>query len=221
MKKKILISSIAMIALCLCIIAGSTFALFTDEASVSIAVTAGDLDVTAEIIGGTERMVSLGDYTSVEALTPAAFVNTAFDNGGSAILGTGPEADGGNGLEAGKLFISGMTPGDGVCFQVRVENTGDVALQYTVKATPGQDTDNFYSALDVIVYDENGAALANNTYAEVGGAGEFTTFYVAVVFPNSFTEDQNVYQGATVDINFTIEVVQANGVVNGQILTGN
>ena len=221
MKKKILISSIAMIALCLCIIAGSTFALFTDTTEVSIAVTAGKLDVDASIIGGSERMVSLNDYNGVDALTPSDFAKVAFDNGGTAVLGTGTEDDG-NGIEEGKLVISGMTPGDGVCFQVKVENKGDVALQYTVKASPDAQTPNhegdFYGALEVIVYDVNGVKLeGNNAYAEVG---EWTTFYVAVVFPNS-SSDQNMYQGASAGINFTVEVVQANGVENGQLITGN
>ena len=49
MKKKVLLSSIATIALCLCLIAGSTFALFTSKSNVNIAVTAGEVDMVAGI----------------------------------------------------------------------------------------------------------------------------------------------------------------------------
>ena len=47
MKKKILLSSILTIALCLSIIAGSTYALFTSSADVNVAVTAGNVELTA------------------------------------------------------------------------------------------------------------------------------------------------------------------------------
>ena len=47
MKKKALASSILVIAICLCLIAGSTFALFTDETKFNIAVTSGDVEIQA------------------------------------------------------------------------------------------------------------------------------------------------------------------------------
>ena len=47
MKNRIIVSSILTIALCLSMIAGSTFALFTSEDSVNVAVTSGKVSVTA------------------------------------------------------------------------------------------------------------------------------------------------------------------------------
>ena len=49
MKKKALLSSVLVIALCLCLIAGSTFALFTSQSKVNIAVTSGKVDVVASV----------------------------------------------------------------------------------------------------------------------------------------------------------------------------
>ena len=49
MKKKVLLTSIATIALCLCLIAGSSLALFTSERTNSIVVTAGNVDMDAEL----------------------------------------------------------------------------------------------------------------------------------------------------------------------------
>ena len=50
MKKKVLLSSIGTIALCLCLLVGSTFALFTSRSDVNIAVTTGKVDVSAVVI---------------------------------------------------------------------------------------------------------------------------------------------------------------------------
>ena len=47
MKNKIILSSILTIALCLSMIAGSTFALFTSESKVNVAVTSGEVKVVA------------------------------------------------------------------------------------------------------------------------------------------------------------------------------
>ena len=49
MKKKVLLSSILTIALCLSLIGGSTFALFTNQAEVGVVITAGEIDMTADI----------------------------------------------------------------------------------------------------------------------------------------------------------------------------
>ena len=48
-KKNIIISSFATIALCLSLLMGSTFALFTSESKVNIAVTSGKVSVVANI----------------------------------------------------------------------------------------------------------------------------------------------------------------------------
>ena len=60
MKNRIIISSILTIALCLSMIAGSTFALFTSESKVDIAVTSGKIDVVATIDETTLATSSLG-----------------------------------------------------------------------------------------------------------------------------------------------------------------
>ena len=49
MKKKVLLSSIVTIVLCLSLIAGSTFALFTSEKDLDVEVTAGNVTIDASI----------------------------------------------------------------------------------------------------------------------------------------------------------------------------
>ena len=194
MKKKIIISSIAMIALCLCLIAGSTFALFTAETTVDIAVTAGDLEVSAEIVEGSDMLASLGDYDDASAVDPTSDFTRRdkFANGGSADL-TG-----------GKLVISQMTPGDGVCFKVLVKNTGDVAVKYTLKASDlgpkdqaEAEKESLYEILEIKAYTLAGVVLEGvNTYtADTVAPGNEIEFYVTVVFPNGTPAEQNKYHG--------------------------
>lgn len=221
MKKKIIISSIAMIALCLCLIAGSTFALFTAETTVDIAVTAGDLEVSAEIVKDSAMFTSLGDYDDASAVNPKEDFKRKdnFANGGSAAL------------TDGKLVISQMTPGDGVCFKVKVKNTGDVAVKYTLKASdlgPNKDQaeakdkkESLWGVLEIKAYTLDGVVLEGaNTYtAATVAPDQEIEFYVTVVFPNGTPAEQNKYQGGYANVQFTVEAVQANGVENGQLIT--
>ena len=45
--KKSIVTSILVIALCFSVIAGATFALFTSESKVNVAVTSGNVEVVA------------------------------------------------------------------------------------------------------------------------------------------------------------------------------
>ena len=49
MKKRVFLSSIMMIVLCTVMITGATFALFTSESKVNIAVTSGTVEAVATI----------------------------------------------------------------------------------------------------------------------------------------------------------------------------
>lgn len=205
MKKKILVSSIAVIALCLCLIAGSTFALFTTSTKVNIAVTAGELDVEATILETTMAMRSLGD-------TEGKYDRNAFANGGSAAL------------ENSVLKIANMTPGDAVCFEVKVKNTGDIAVQYNVKWESqgvGANQTDLFDALKITVVSDDGNSFDGaNTYDALGAPGAETTFRVFVEFVNHDSDVDNKYKGAVANINFVVETVQQNGVAgDGTLIT--
>lgn len=201
MKKKILISSIATIALCLCLVAGSTFALFTETTTVNIAVTAGDLDVEAAIVADSLKGHSLnGTFPA----TGSALVS--FENGGSAKF------------ENNELKINKMTPGDAVSFDVTVKNTGDVAAMYTVAyafdaVTAGTAEEALKNALEITVKTNGNEFTGADTYATLGAPESETTFTVTVTFPNGDPAVDNACQGAEdLGITFTVEAVQENGV---------
>ena len=69
---KVLLSAVLTIALCVSVISGATFALFTSEAGTNIAVTAGKVNVTATL--GNLKTYSMGDEQP----------QGTFENGGTA-----------------------------------------------------------------------------------------------------------------------------------------
>lgn len=129
-KRNVLLSSIITIALCLSVIAGSTFALFTDEKELDISVTSGNVEVDAKLdlvsTWSAEKATSFEDkylvdeyghiYNHIEQ-KPYEFINE-----GNAEI----DAD-------GKLVINKITPGDKVVAKIIVENVGNVSMIYRYK----------------------------------------------------------------------------------------
>ena len=98
MKRKVLLSSIMTIVLCLCLITGSTFALFTDSSEFNIAVTSGDVEIlsTAEVYATYSALgpVAAHDDVHLKDENGAYYKHVAqavgqFSNGGTAVVGAG------------------------------------------------------------------------------------------------------------------------------------
>ena len=160
MKNKIIVSSILTIALCLSMIAGSTFALFTSESKVDIAVTSGTLDVDA-VINNDLQLSSLG----------VAQTDT-FANGGTATL-TGE-----------KLTLANVTPGDKATFSITVTNNSNVAMNYRFVWSVEGDLYPFLTAT------VDGVALVNNSTPYTLWTGADTqTFQVVVELPQGVGND--------------------------------
>lgn len=128
MKKKALLSSVLVIALCLCLIAGSTFALFTDSTEFNIAVTSGDVEIlsTAEVV---QRWSAEGPveehsdkYLKDENGSYYKHIERTdtFTNGGTADVDK----------NTGTLVIDKITPGDKVDVRINTKNLGNVAFRY-------------------------------------------------------------------------------------------
>ena len=137
MKTKVLLVSILTILLCISVIAGSTYALFAGEAQVNIAVTAGQLDITASIEDGKLFTDSVGDATEFTR-------DGSFANGGFAQVD--PQ-------DPSKITANGMTPGDRIMFNVEVANESNVAVKYRIVWDSNQSntTVDLADALDVVV----------------------------------------------------------------------
>ena len=218
MKKKVLLSSILTIALCVCLIAGSTYALFTSTATTNIAVTAGKVQVAATI-----DETSIKAWSLLEAKPTATDVD--FANGGNVEV------------VDGELKINRMTPGDKVEFTIDVTNSSDVATQYKLTATsalPEAETDADGNALpqvdlfpaltitatignETLTLQGNTTEAASGWFEAAAAAAEnadLATITVTVEFPNNGNPDvdDNVYQGGVTNISLAVFAVQGNGV---------
>ena len=223
MKKKVLLTSVMTIALCLCLIVGSTYALFTSQSEVNVAVTAGDVNVVATINSGLKTW-SLGQNK------PTADTDGSFVNGGEARV------------ENGKLVIERMTPGDSVEFTITVKNTSDIVTKYRLGAVSTaaenvaagiKDLSEVLTVSASVVavnnaansnqsftmsYDENNdrRSFESDWFTAPATDGEnattIMTIVVTVTFPNRAPELDNPYKKAQASIAFTVDAVQGNGV---------
>ncbi|MBQ3160606.1 MAG: hypothetical protein IJC04_00605, partial [Oscillospiraceae bacterium] len=216
MKKKVLLSSIATIALCLCLIAGSTFALFTSQSKTNIAVTAGNVDVVA----------SVEDFKlySVEANSNGTIVD---ENGGKYEYvdrtTAGTFANGGTAVQNGSMIeLDKITPGDKISFEIQATNNSDVAIQcrYIIQCVEGEE---LMEGLVVYINDDAYPVLKSYTSAWTALAvGESITdsgnIEIAVELP---VTAGNEYENKEVAINVLVEAVQGNadiGANNGPVI---
>ncbi len=201
MKKKTIVTSIVSIATSLSLIGGSTFALFTDESNVNIAVTSGKVDVLATVQQDSLKLYSFDVEQS----------NNTFENGGTAEFDAN-----------GALSLNRLTPGDKATFTISVANNSNVAIQYRVKMAVEGELANALVASASMGENENTQTLKsgeNTAWARVGvtdGKGDdIDDINVSVEFPNtddSISKDNkdNEYQNKTANVSFTVEAVQGN-----------
>jgi predicted ribosomally synthesized peptide with SipW-like signal peptide len=205
MKKKVLLSSIATIALCLCLIAGSTFALFTSKSNVNIAVTAGEVEMVAGIaitklesvkgdVNGT-IVDENGNTYSYEDVSPN------FTNGGTA------EVNG------SVLTLDKITPGDKVTFAISGTNNSNVAIQYryVIECLSGDD---LMKGLEFTI---NGVAIDKymesytSPWAPLSVGMSMTNVPITIELPVSAG---NEFQNKSTEIRVLVEAVQGNAVVD-------
>ncbi len=194
MKKKALVASILTIALCLSLIAGSTFALFTSESTVNVAVTSGKVNVVATVDGDISYTSTLGEKLDQSSAT----------------------------LSGNTVTIVGMVPGDVVSFNLKITNNSNVKVNYRTKFTQtNADENKLLDALEITV--ENAATTGDDAavaaLAEVEGtavtpAGTLDpnsdpiTLKVTIKMPATVSDPK--YQGASCNLAYTVEAVQGN-----------
>lgn len=220
MKKKVLMSSIVTIVLCLTLIAGSTFALFTDKNEINIAVTSGEVNLTAKLDGLTissVRPATVAEKNAGSNLIEDEFgglyvyedhADGIFANGGTAELND----------EGNTLSLNRVTPGDKVEFDIVGTNESDVTVQYRYIIECVGET-KLMSGLLV--------TIGENTYPILE---KFTSKWMTLEAPVSEDDKAldpvhvvielpvkagNDYQMQTTAIKITVEAVQGNADVYG------
>ena len=135
MKKstKVIVSSVLSIAMCATLITGSTFALFTGHDEENISVTSGNVEVKASVtnLTGFSAEWNGDEYVDNDLETTGTFTNKgtwSYSN-----------SDG-----AGKLTLTNISPGDGVEFNLSIENTSTIKIKYRAQLlveTPTESKD--------------------------------------------------------------------------------
>ena len=201
MKKKVLMSSIVTIVLCLTLIAGSTYALFTDSDVVNVAVTSGTVDV-----------VATADNFNYSSTLPG---------------GKLPQSD--YDVSGNQVTLQYMVPGDYVEFDIVIENKSNVAVNYRpvvalvedgcAKTLAGEYCDacnaapdgvqcgGLWSGLVVHFFDELGNEISGGTGEYNALAAGTTQLKVVVEFPEN---RGNEYQNKGCTFSYTVEAIQAN-----------
>jgi hypothetical protein len=190
MKKKLLLSILTLV-MCFSLMAGATFALFTSESKVNVAISSGKVSMEANI----------------EGLTSSHIVPNANNDG----------YDVADGLFAGEasianniLTLSKLVPGDTVEFTVKIYNSSNVKTKY--QTLIGVDSDNgLFSGL-VVTIDEkafNGVTAASDWQEAdpVSERTEIKTIKVSIALPE---EAENQYQDKACQLFVAVNAVQGN-----------
>lgn len=190
-KSRTFLSAVLGIALCASLIAGATFAIFTSEASVNIAVTSGKVNVTATV--DNLKLYSL-DNIDTNTFTGTETERTkegSFLNNGTATL------------SGNKLSLDRLTPGDKVTFVVSIQNESNVTIKYrTLFAVKDS---GLFEALNVSI---GGKAVGSASDWTVKNAGEeISPVECSIELPASAADK---YQDKSCEITVAVEAIQGN-----------
>lgn len=209
-KNKIVLYSLTVIALCVSLITGATFAYFTDTSNVDIIVKSGKVNVTAEVTAlslySPKKLAADGSVADADNIAQGS----TFGNGGTARV------------RDGKLEISGITAGDRVELEITVTDNGDVATAYRYGYRLLDGEGNAYDAAAFVLFeglnftfdgasakttDSLGSKLTVAYKTAYAPLPQTKTIPVVVELPGNAG---NQYQGLSLTIGFIVEAVQAN-----------
>ena len=223
MKKKVLLSSILTIALCLCLIAGSTFALFTSTSTVDISVKAANVEMEASLDnfklysvtptqGGDIVDEFGGTYRYAEMKPDANTGKLLFANRGEVTFGK--VFDQAQGKEVPTLVLDRITPGDKVAFDVTGVNKSDVSIlyRYVIEFVSG---DLLMKGLVVYPEGENatgytGLKSYTSAWMPLEKGTNMENAHIVIELPVKANDD---YQEQKVEITVRVEALQGNAAV--------
>lgn len=210
-KSKALLSAILSIAICMSLVVGATYALFTSESKLNIAVTSGKVNVVAT----TENLkvysaqwnnttAKYDDILSTTEYSSVAGSGYYFDNGGFAALSTTENT----------LTIDRVTPMDKVVFDIRIKNNSNVAAQYRTVINANEDS-GLFKGLDITFEQgENapifGGKTAYTHWARLDANSADIVVPVTVLLPEGAG---NEFQDKACSLSYMVEAVQGNAQV--------
>lgn len=210
-KSKALLSAILSIVICLSIVAGATYALFTSESKLNVAVTSGKVNVVAttenlEVFSGqwNNSTANYEDILSTTAYNDAAGSGYYFANGGFAALSSTENT----------LTIDRVTPMDKVVFDIRIKNNSNVAVQYRTVINVNEDN-GLFQGLDITFEQgENAPIFGSNAayshWARLETNSADIVVPVTVLLPMGAG---NEFQDKACSLAYMVEAVQGNAQV--------
>lgn len=205
-KRRILLISCAVILLCMCIIAGMSYALFSDSRTIQNHLQAGNLSITL-------TRTNL-EYCTLDDTTGRMTLKT---NSNSLVL---------SGQNTGNVFgINDNTllaPTSYFDAELKIKNGGNVAFSYSVTIHMNGASNPLAEQLIVKVYTiENGSEtiVGEKKLSELAGGMSITaghmdknaeaqTFHVRVEFPDLENITNNLAQDKTADFDLIVTAVQ-------------
>lgn len=144
MKKanKVILMSVLTVIACVSLITGATFALFTSESDVNIAVTSGKVDVQAsisDVVMKSELAGSKGDYAALGTYT----------------------------LDGSKLTVSNIAPGDYVTFKITIVNRSTVATKWQLQLVTDNSGVELFDLLSIQVEGMAGLSMVDTGKGEM------------------------------------------------------
>ena len=213
-KKTSILMSVSLILICISIIAGTTWTLFTDTQEVNNHLQAGDLDITLTRTGLTKTTLNDRGYlvTLAKDETPKDFSQATSEN-----IFDLAKKDG--------IVTELIVPGSKFVAEMEIENQSDVAFGYWIEITCKDQTKgaDLAKQLKVTVRTDAdqsefvGKGLVvrgeNNGYIEELAIGETGTFTVTVEFLDSAIndnqiEDNNLAKGDELKFDLVVHAVQ-------------
>ncbi len=199
MTKRIVLS--ALVALTFgSVAAGTTYALFTSEATTNVSVSTGKVKVDTSLSNDSIQLSSLDSTT--DAIKDLDKTARTFTNGGSFSYDD----------ETGAITLDKFTPGDKVEFTINAKNSSTVNIKYRTVLKVLSDN-GLFQGLKVTVNDEeyDGSTTYSN-YEILTANTDFTTteYKFSIELPK---EAGNEYQEKSCKITFNIEAIQGNAAV--------
>lgn len=206
MKKRILITSLLSIMICFCLITGATYALFTSESKVNVAITSGKVDVTAEannfvVYSGKWNEQTL-KYDSVKQ------DDLTFATNGNVTV------------EGNNITITNIVPMDKLTFDIVIQNKSNVNAKYqTIFTAMSESEVNLLDALEITIVEENesltttkvGSSVVSNWVnlkpKQQGEDLTVTVLNVTIYLPENVG---NEYQDLVANLTYSVNAIQQN-----------
>ena len=193
--KRKVVFSVLTLCLLLVLLAGSTYALFTDSADASIVVSSAKVDIEAEI---------LDDYKlySLEVFQ----TNGKFELGGTANFVQE------NGQLTGDLELINIAPGDRIEFTIQVTNNSNIDILQRVRIVGSAENADNEVLLDGLVVKVDGQVLdfdnaPTSSWELLSPSTTPTNITISIELP---VTAGNEYQNLKCTISLMIDAYQGN-----------